>query len=169
MIIGSVYIATGLDNCENHQLLKSELEEFGIEVTFDWVKAGAVDQDNDSPLIERAHDDINGVIKADVLIVLHPGNPPTYTSSGRGMHTELGAALATETPVLLVSPTGFGDLKDPKATQAKCVFYYHRLVTRLRATPDNYDDVAYAVKCMIESLGSFQRMVDQYSEMDGAF
>jgi hypothetical protein len=118
-----VYIATGLDNTEQHQLLRKELDALEIGVTFDWVEAGPVKQEP-SALTWRAIEDSDGVVSSDLLIVLLPGNPPTFKSSGRGTHVEIGLALGTGVPVLLVSPTDFGGSLDG-ATDALCVFYDH--------------------------------------------
>ena len=140
-----VYVGTGLDNADNHQLMRAAFEKVGVNLTFDWVRAGPVEQTLEA-LRRRAIQDTNGVAMADFVVILLPGNPKTFNSSGRGTHTELGIALGYSirggSHVYVISPTTFNDLTDGGI---QCVFYYHPRIHRLVATPDQYDDVASAI------------------------
>lgn len=109
----SVYIATTLDNWAAHNRVADRFRQRGWEVTYDWTTHGSVAGDE---VLARqvAINEIQGVLDADVVVVLLPG--------GKGTHTELGAALAQGIPVILCAPEGLpADGRYPS-------FYRHPLV-----------------------------------------
>jgi nucleoside 2-deoxyribosyltransferase len=112
------YIATQLANVEQQQELSQYLIDAGHELSFDWSK-----QDNelktDRVFSKKeyelyARNDLQGVLSADVLIVLLPG--------GLGTHVELGVALAMNKKIIIVG--------DQKMYGYTCVFYNTKGVTR---------------------------------------
>lgn len=90
------YIATGLDNWREHNNLRDALIKDGHVITYDWTVHGPVWKDGIKRIQEVAIAELNGIIKADTVIVLYPG--------GRGTHVELGYALALMKPVIFYSP-----------------------------------------------------------------
>lgn len=109
------YIATALERAADHKFIKEALIAAGHEITYDWTTHGSV-QDKPHTWCDVAQNEINGVIDADVVIVLLPG--------GRGTHTELGIALGNATPIIIV-----GDQVD--ATGRTCIFYHDTTVRRV--------------------------------------
>ncbi len=126
------YIASGL---ENHAAVRKMHKALGWECTFDWTEHVEVDAlgwpvltdddvsaggDHAVLLGEVAIAEIAGVIMADLVIVQLPGLCGTYA--------ELGAALATGTPVLIVNaPNGAG-------MKRALSFHEHPMVTRVPYT-----------------------------------
>lgn len=149
----SFYIATGLDNREDFARCRAALLAAGGRITFDWSDqepVGADEQDTRTGEVlgHRANDDLDGVIMADVVVKLLPGNPPRFKSSGRGSHTEMGAALGSGVPVVLVSPDDYDQLSD-SGTGRLCVFYHHRGILKrhqLSEGPQCWDEVAAIVR-----------------------
>lgn len=91
------YVATTLDNADQAKLVSRRLSDFGHELTYDWTVHGRVyDQDLKK---EIAIKEVNGVLEADVLVMLWPGQ--------RGTHVEFGVALATNKPVFFIVPPEF--------------------------------------------------------------
>lgn len=120
------YIATKLENHAAHNALRDILNKRGHEITYDWTHHGPVYSHGLERVREVAELEINGVLAADVVIVLWPG--------GRGTHVEMGAALAQNKPVVFVS-----DIEaHHKATTETCAFYHSASVTRCK----DFRDVA---------------------------
>lgn len=124
------YIASKLENAPRVRDLRDHLLAAGWEITYDWTVHGSV-RGPDMPrerIADVADREVNGVLDADVLIVLLPG--------GRGTHTELGVALAFEIGddfrVVLWSATPDVDFGTTEATSA---FYHHPGVEH-RSDPD---------------------------------
>lgn len=116
------YLASAISDVERARRLIGELDQHGWTCTFDWTQY-EIDPVVGSKLTmdERtdiAQQEINGVVEADVMVLLLPG--------GRGAHVELGAALASNIPVLLAfqSPA---DLNGKYAYE--CIFYRHDAVS----------------------------------------
>jgi nucleoside 2-deoxyribosyltransferase len=109
------YLATRKDDSERADTLSKALNAHGWERTFTWKNQNDGTLDGNA-IIAAA--EIEGVRKADVLIVLLPG--------GFGTHVEIGAALALGKPVILHAPD--------RTTLDKpypCVFHYHPRVKLL--------------------------------------
>jgi len=102
------YLSTRLDREREIEPLLQKLTTKGWKRTYVW-SAGAIAEE-ERPAIASA--EIEGIRKADVVIIMLPG--------GRGTHAELGAALAFGKPVVLHSPSR-KELKLPYP----CVFHYH--------------------------------------------
>lgn len=108
------YIASSLGNAESVRKISNYLGSRGWEQTYDWTTHGLIT--NPSMLPSVAIYEINGVINSDVVFVLLPG--------ARGTHAELGAAIASKKPIIILatSPDAFN--RDGHT----CVFYHHPLV-----------------------------------------
>lgn len=105
------YIASGLDNTAQVRELKAVLDGWGWAHTYDWTAHGSVQGQAKSVKEDVARGEVNGVLAADVVVVLLPG--------GRGTHVELGIALGNVAKIYLYSPNpeDFDGLKT-------CVFYH---------------------------------------------
>lgn len=121
------YIASSLDNADQVRSLKAKLDAAGWEHTYDWTVHGSVQREGAARLAEVADDETDGVLCADVVIVLLPG--------GRGTHTELGMAVAMAAldpddedrmRVCIVGDVGAFNPNDGTT----CAFYFHRVVER---------------------------------------
>lgn len=108
------YIATGLENHAAHNALRDALVATGkFELTYDWTEHGSVQDQGIDRLQEVATSEIAGVMLAHLVIVLLPG--------GRGTHAELGIAIATAVPAIMLiaeTPAPFG------SNDGTCVFYH---------------------------------------------
>ncbi len=122
------YIASGLENFDNVRSLAARLKSLGHEQTYDWTKHGSV---QNSPALwpEVSQAEVNGVLAADLVIVLLPG--------ARGTHAELGLAIANTQykPATRIFVAG----RDPN--ERTCVFYHHPFVTRVAANGEAVEDV----------------------------
>lgn len=106
------YVATRLERAAEHNLVRDTLMKLGHEITYDWTVHGPVWRDGPERIREVAQRELQGVLDADVVVVLLPG--------GRGTHAELGMALAANKPVLL-----HGDVHMFGADPETCAFYHH--------------------------------------------
>jgi len=115
-----VYIATSIESVQLYRLLRALLLEHEIHVTYDWTTHGRID--NASQLAEAGRREKQGVLDADVVVVLLPG--------GFGTHVELGLALAYEKPVVLCSlkPEFYGAALTNHTTLKTPPFYLDPLV-----------------------------------------
>ena len=112
------YIATRLENHLQHNTVRDFLIVAGHSITYDWTSHGPVWKAGTKVIREVACAELNGVVEADVVVVLLPG--------GRGTHAELGMAIALGKPVLLCGgPEMYG------AVPETCAFYHHPLVLHL--------------------------------------
>lgn len=109
-----VYIATSLSNQNMHNMVRDLIEDM-CTLTYDWTVHGSVKEQGLEALGDVSIDEINGVLAADLVIVLLPG--------GRGTHAELGAAIAANKIVFLFAPD---EVMEP--TPATCAFYHHPIV-----------------------------------------
>lgn len=109
------YIASRIENSENVKSLHALLGAAGWSCTYDWSAHGSVRGEGvtRATLDRVAQNEIDGVVDADVVIVLLPG--------GRGTHVELGAAVAVGIPVVLWSPDPERDFSTDERTSA----FYH--------------------------------------------
>jgi len=139
---GKYYVATTLDNADQAQLVISKLEKFGHEVTYDWTTHGKIDvKDQETIKIakEVAKKELQGVMDADVLIVLYPG--------GGGTHIEFGAALALNKPIIFVAPP-IGEIRE-------VAFYNHPSVLR-------FVTINRAVEIAHKHLSQFEEITSKY-------
>ncbi len=90
------YVGSGMKNCELVNYYAKLLKENGWEQTHDWVKNISDDISKDD-MIKYASLESQGVVDADVVIMLLPG--------GRGAHIELGMAMALNKKIFLCSTT----------------------------------------------------------------
>lgn len=90
------YVGSGMKNCELVNYYAKLLKESGWEQTYDWVKNVSDDVSKDD-MIKYASLESQGIVDADVVIVLLPG--------GRGAHIELGMAMALNKKIFLCSTT----------------------------------------------------------------
>lgn len=147
------YIATGLANIEGHRKMKEALAAVGGEITYDWTEQpmlGEPDDEHGEELLrERALDDIGGVASADALVLLLPGNPPTFEGVMRGSHVELGAAIALGKEIFIVSSSLMHGTSQVPG-ERRSVFYYHPAVAMLlKSHPDDY---VYAARIVADTM-----------------
>lgn len=90
------YIGSGMKNCDLVNTYANLLKENGWKQTYDWVKNISNDIRKED-MIKYATLESQGIIDADVVIILLPG--------GRGSHIELGMALALNKKIFLCSAT----------------------------------------------------------------
>jgi len=131
------YIASRLEAAPRVRELKTILESYGHEHTYDWTVHGSVQNDGADVIREVSEREVLGVVNADANIVLLPG--------GRGTHTELGIAIACkfhqprglhdDTPrrIVLLSESQEIDFGTDGRT---CAFYHHPFVERVGSWPD---------------------------------
>lgn len=113
------YIATGLERADAHNLVRDYLVRLGHTITYDWTVHGSVQAEGIERIQQVALAEKQGVLDADVVVVLLPG--------GRGTHTELGMALASGKPVFMHGQDSASFLDDNGRT---CAFYHDPLVFR---------------------------------------
>lgn len=119
-----VYVASGVENAVLAFWYGKKLESLGFEWTYDWTERALrrdVDPASEEELREIGEAELDGVCRADVVIVVLPG--------GAGTHTELGFALALGKRVVLVA----GD-----RPLAACPFYFHPAVIRVRTADEAF-------------------------------
>lgn len=127
------YLATSLKRAEEASYLANLLKEVGWVQTFDWTQAvdlqlsTSQEPASDSYRAEVCLQELEGVLSADVVVVLLPG--------GRGTHTELGAALAANKPVILV----FKSLDDLNTDGHPMAFYRHPNIGWLWLAPSQLE------------------------------
>jgi len=90
--IGTVYIATSLDNAKRAREIKARLESIGIICTYDWTVHGQVYSIEE--LREYGLAEERGVIYADVFLMIFPGR--------NGSHFEMGLARGVGIPIVLL-------------------------------------------------------------------
>lgn len=132
-----VYVATSYKNRRKAREAIKMLTAAGHKVTEDWTR-----KDKCAQLVVgkrmsharfrrvayRAIKDLNGVMKCDALVML-------TKTSGRGMYVELGAALAAEKLVILVT----------KPRHLNCIFYFMPNIIMVRTMRE-----------ALEVLGTYQ-------------
>ncbi len=123
------YIATRLERHADHNTVRDHLAALGHEITYDWTVHGPVWRSGVERIREVAALELQGVVDADVVVVLLPG--------GRGTHAELGMALATGKRIVL-----HGAAENFGATPETCAFYHG---ARTIPVTGGLDTVALAV------------------------
>jgi hypothetical protein len=109
------YIATRLESHVAHNEVRDLLIGFGHEIAYDWTTHGPVWRSGVKVIADTAVAEIEGVRRADFVVVILPG--------GRGTHAELGMALAFGKPTLIASAGGAMLSACPET----CAFYWHPL------------------------------------------
>src|SRR6267143_5284324 len=119
------FVSARKDRSAEADALSTELKRRVWQRTYEW---NALDGETLEELAKFAIAEMDGVRKADVLIVLLPG--------GFGTHVEIGAALALGKPVVLHAP-------DPETLEKpyRCVFHYHPGVKLLVSKELNVNEV----------------------------
>jgi len=136
------YIACSYVDRDLYEQIYSIVTSLGIEVTYRWVDhdppPGGVDRAIHRR--EQSEAEINGVCAADILIVGLPGR--------FGTATEIGVALANETPVIL-----FGKLERDFVTGDPAnIFLDHPLVQYCSEVPNDLrEDITVAAERIILS------------------
>jgi hypothetical protein len=111
------YIASSLENAQTVKSIADILKAHGHQHTYDWTVHGSVD--GIQRLSDVAYMELQGVINADVVVVILPG--------GRGTHTELRAALASHKQILICAE----DDSFFKPDTNTCSFYWHGEARRI--------------------------------------
>ncbi len=116
------YIGSGMKNSELVKDYATKLKEKGWTHTYNWAENISGDETIED-LIEYSKLEQNGVVDADVVIILLPG--------GRGTHIELGMALALHKKIFLCSAT-----EEEFSIQNTVNFYQLPSIIRLVGTAD---------------------------------
>ena len=116
------YVGSGMKNCELVNYYAKLLKENGWEQTHDWVKNVSDDISKDD-MIKYASLESQGIVDADVVIMLLPG--------GRGAHIELGMAMALNKKIFLCSTT-----KEEFSIENTVAFYELPKITQLVGNAD---------------------------------
>ncbi len=98
-----IYVAGKWEQRELINGFIRRLKALGYQITHNWTHeddSGLEGEARENYLVSCAQDDLEGVLRADVLLVFHhPG--------GQGLFVEVGAALATRRiPVLVIGDDG---------------------------------------------------------------
>ncbi|HSX03603.1 MAG TPA: hypothetical protein VLG76_02615 [Rhabdochlamydiaceae bacterium] len=113
------YIATSLSRTKDHQIVRDALKTYGHEISYDWTLHGSVKSVSKERLKEVAVLELDGVSKAEFLVVLLPG--------GNGTHLELGFAIAKGKRIFLHSEDPLAFELGPQTN----AFYHHPDVTTI--------------------------------------
>lgn len=124
------YIATKLENWQEHNRLRDVLSARGHNCTYDWTVHGPVYTSGLDRIKRVARLEHQGVADADVVIVLWPG--------GRGTHVELGMAIALGKDIVLATDV----IGHHEPSPETCAFYHH---PHVKLTHDLVDVVDYIV------------------------
>lgn len=115
------YIATLLQNMEQHNTVRDWLNTQGHEITYDWTTHGPVFSQGLERCKEVAVLEEQGVVEADVVIVLWPG--------GRGTHIEMGMAISLGVPVVMLTTVE----EHYQCCPETCAFYHHPCVELVKS------------------------------------
>lgn len=128
----------------DHNLIRDVLLEEGHQLAYDWTPHGNVKSSSVQRLTEVAHKETNGVLAAEVIIVLLPG--------GFGTHVELGMALGAGKKIILHSANS--DVFS--ACEKTCAFYHHAKVYQLVS---DIEDTSSFVQAMTIVTGVLKNAV----------
>jgi hypothetical protein len=139
------YVATSLSNAAAQRAIATRLEEHGHTLTYDWTAHGSVQNEPMSTKRLIAISEIDGVLSADVVVVLLPG--------GNGTHVELGMAIAAKKMVIVVGKQ--------KRDGYECIFYHSPQVHRIGSAGGGvdwsncaqWDTIANAIHAVMNSVG----------------
>ena len=116
------YVASGIKNKEEVQVVYDKLKESGHEVTADWTRTDDIPEDDRDKSKEYvrsiAKRDFEGIRECDVFVLI--SDPP----EGRSMYVELGVALS------MLETIGKPIIYIVGPRNSESVFYYHPLVKR---------------------------------------
>ena len=114
-----VYFSTTSSDLERARELMEVLVYAGHEITYDWTQGFEREPEmSDREMTERADADIDGVHRADAVVVaMHPKMEEQMT----GAAIEIGAAFALDKPVIVVEDIA----------EFRHFFQYHPMVTRV--------------------------------------
>ena len=118
-----------------HRSVRDALALQGHEISYDWTLHGSVKSTSKERLQEVATLELEGVAKADFVVVLLPG--------GMGTHLELGFAIARGKRIFLHSEDPLLFELGPQTN----AFYHHPDVTRLYCP---LADVGATVQSLLE-------------------
>lgn len=127
-LVKKVFVSGQVDDVDRVREVYKKLELAGFVITHDWTVSDVILSGREAKLKNtkeaglRAEKDINGVVDADVYILLSDNE-----KVGKGMYAELGAALA------LHKGSGTPDIYIVGSLNHLSVFYLHPAV-RLRDT-----------------------------------
>ena len=111
------YIASTLSNVENVAIIADKFLKTGWQWSFNWTPFSSLG--NLNSLKEISQNEVNGVLDCDLFLMLFPAQ--------RGSHVELGIALASGKPILLLAPDENALLRNGLT----CSFYHHPKVNLL--------------------------------------
>lgn len=120
------YIANRLENAETVKRVATVLKAAGHEHTYDWTTHGSVQSEGEERLRQVAENELNGVLNADLVIVILPGE--------RGTHTELGIALGNKKRIIICAEDDNMFLQDERT----CAFYWNYGIDRLVGRIDDW-------------------------------
>lgn len=121
------YIASKFENADMVRIVAAVLRAAGHKHTYDWTEHGSVKGQGRNRLRQVAITEVQGVLDADIVIVILPG--------GRGTHAELGIALAGGKRIIICSETQ-GPFDDSDST---CAFYWNpEVVVRCVGSVDRW-------------------------------
>ena len=117
------YIGSGFKNCELVNYYSKILEKNGWKHTYNWAK-NISNNETIEDLIKYSKLEQQGIIEADIVIILLP--------AGRGTHIELGMALALNKEIFLCSAT-----KEEFSIENTVNFYQLPQIKRLVGSADD--------------------------------
>lgn len=112
------YIATSLLNAEAHNQLRDILVKGGHEITYDWTAHGSLQGQGTRVFRQKVLAEIEGVRSCDVLVTILPG--------GKGTHVELGIAIGSHKPIIILGTNQDFDAERTPAPgeHYTCLFYW---------------------------------------------
>lgn len=119
------YIASKLENAEAVSRVARALKAAGHIHTYDWTVHGSVQDKGEQRIREVAEAEKQGVLDADVVIVILPG--------GRGTHAELGIALGAGNKEIVICAA---DNSLFLANTSTCAFYWNMGIHRVVGTEE---------------------------------
>lgn len=114
-----LYIATGYNNWAEHNRVRNILMAHGHTLTFDWT----LRRDNPMGLAEAGECALDGILRADTVVVLLAG--------ARGTYAEIGIAIGKRKRLLIVGTT-----EDFRPDAYGCPFYHTTTVRRFLSVED---------------------------------
>lgn len=121
------YIASRLENAEMVKRVADVLKAAGNMQTYDWTVHGSVQNEGEERIREVARAEKKGVMDAQMVIVLLPG--------GRGTHSELGIALGSGCPNIIICAENADMFQSDERT---CAFYWDSAVTQVVGRMDEW-------------------------------
>ena len=121
------YIASRLENAEIVKRVAAVLKAAGHIHTYDWTEHGSVKKEAEARITEVAEKERDGVIDAQMVIVILPG--------GRGTHSELGIALGSGSKQIIICAETDDAFQQDDRT---CAFYWNYGTTRITGSIDTW-------------------------------